>query len=97
MTAMVDKDSFRELLDASSLGDPESRAIIDRFERWSRALPDQWMRKTDLPTLLALYRDRREIYGENHPTAVLRVLGEVDYEPSQDDMDAIVEDDCHAW
>lgn len=81
-------------MNASNLGDPEARAIIERFQKWSQALPDQWMRKPGRSGLLALYRDRRVVYSEDHDTAVTYVLGEVDYEPSQDD---ITEDDCHAW
>jgi hypothetical protein len=77
---------FRELLSRSSLGDPEAQAAIARSRRQSTTLPDRWMRKADLPALLGLYRDRRETWGEDHDTAVTHVLGEVDYEPDQDDL-----------
>lgn len=86
VAAAEQRAHFRELLANSSLGDPEAQKAIARFRRQTAALPDQWMRKADLPALLGLYRERRDTWGEDHDTAVACVLSEVDYEPSQDDL-----------
>lgn len=86
VVAAEQRAHFRELLANSSLGDPEAQAAIARCRRQSAALPDQWMRKADLPAMLGVYQDRRETWGEDHNTAVAYVLSEVDYEPSQDDL-----------
>jgi hypothetical protein len=79
---------FRARMDASSLGVPEVKAVIEQFWRWNEALPDRWasLRFTDLVDLLGLYRDHRETWGHDHLTAVAYVLTEVDFEPSQDDL-----------
>lgn len=83
------RDGFRALLDASSLGDPEAKEAIARRRAYTQALPDRWMRLADLPHLLSLYRDRRETWGENHEVATAYVLAEVDYEPDQSDLDGV--------
>lgn len=53
----------------------------------SAALPDRWatLREKDLIGLFEMYRDLREIEG--HDDALQRVLIEVDFEPSQGDLD----------
>lgn len=80
------RTEFREMLAASSLGDPDVQAATAQGRRVSEALPDRWMRVADLPGLLGMYRDRREVWREDHSAALAYVLCEVDYEPSQDDL-----------
>ncbi len=86
--AAEDRARFREMIDASSLGDPEAKAAIKRGREYNEALPDRWasLRAQDLIDLLELYRDCRETGHDDHPTAVIHVLAEVDFEPSQGDL-----------
>jgi hypothetical protein len=81
--AAEDRARFRDLLDRSSLGDPDVKAHIEHSRRHSRALPDRWvqLREVDLRCLLDFYAVRREGLGENHETAVAHVLADVDFEP----------------
>lgn len=85
--AAEQRSALRRSLEASSLGDPEVRAAIARHRQYVQALPDRWVRVADLPRLLSLYRDRREIWGESHAVATAHVLVEADYEPDQADLD----------
>jgi len=87
--AAEERARFRELLDLSSLGAPDVKEAIAQGKRCTSALPDRWvsMPVEELIRLLGLYRDRRETWGETHTEAVAHVLTEVDYEPSQTDLD----------
>lgn len=86
--AAEDRARFREMLGASSLGTPDEQAHIAHSRLRSAALPDRWvtLREKDLIGLFEMYRDLREIEG--HDDALQRVLIEVDFDPSQSDLDA---------
>jgi hypothetical protein len=87
VAAAEDRARFREMLDASGLGSPGAKSLIAYSRYRSAALPDRWvtLREKDLIALFEMYRDLREIEG--HDDALQRVLLEVDFEPSQSDLD----------
>lgn len=68
----------------------DSAVAIERYQWRAKALPDRWisLRRLDFISLLETYRERREVYNEDHDDALDHVLAEVDFEPNQDDLDA---------
>lgn len=61
---------------------------VERFRHTQQALPDRWvsLRRVDFIGLIELYRERREVYNEDHDDALDHLLAEVDFEPNQDDL-----------
>jgi hypothetical protein len=62
---------------------------LSSCDRYSKALPGRWaqLREVDLQCLLDFYAVRRDGLGEDHETAVVHVLADVDFEPNQGDLE----------
>ena len=67
----------------------DDAVLAERFRWRARALPDRWisLRRVDFINLVEVYRHRREVYREDHDTALEHVLAEIEFEPNQDDVD----------